>query len=140
MKVVVTRGIFPEVVEALSRRFDVIHNAEDRPWPPEELAARLAAGDAAIDWPDGETALALRSRVTTAWSALIADPRPTVVVSHAGPLRLVLALVRGRPPDEVALPTPATAIRLSFRAAATTAAVATRGPAAEEPPRATLRR
>jgi lactate dehydrogenase-like 2-hydroxyacid dehydrogenase len=41
-KVLVTRGIFPEVVEALSQRFDVEHNAEDRPWPPEELAARLA--------------------------------------------------------------------------------------------------
>jgi lactate dehydrogenase-like 2-hydroxyacid dehydrogenase len=40
-KVLVTRGIFPEVVEALSRRFDVEHNAEDRPWPPEELARRL---------------------------------------------------------------------------------------------------
>jgi lactate dehydrogenase-like 2-hydroxyacid dehydrogenase len=40
-KVLVTRGIFPEVVEALSRRFDVEHNAEDRPWAPEELARRL---------------------------------------------------------------------------------------------------
>jgi lactate dehydrogenase-like 2-hydroxyacid dehydrogenase len=40
-KVLVTRGIFPEVVEALSQRFDVEHNAEDRPWPPEELARRL---------------------------------------------------------------------------------------------------
>ena len=40
-KILITRGIFPEVVEALSRRFDVEHNAEDRPWPPEELARRL---------------------------------------------------------------------------------------------------
>jgi gluconate 2-dehydrogenase len=40
-RVLVTRGIFPEVVEALSKRFDVEHNAEDRPWPPEELARRL---------------------------------------------------------------------------------------------------
>jgi gluconate 2-dehydrogenase len=39
--VLVTRGIFPEVVEALSQRFDVEHNAADRPWPPEELARRL---------------------------------------------------------------------------------------------------
>jgi lactate dehydrogenase-like 2-hydroxyacid dehydrogenase len=40
-RVLITRGIFPEVVEALSQRFDVEHNAEDRPWPPEELARRL---------------------------------------------------------------------------------------------------
>jgi len=40
-KVLITRGIFPEVVEALSKRFDVEHNADDRPWPPEELARRL---------------------------------------------------------------------------------------------------
>jgi lactate dehydrogenase-like 2-hydroxyacid dehydrogenase len=46
MKVVVTRGIFPEVVESLRRRFQVEHNEVDRPWPPEELAQRLqgAAG------------------------------------------------------------------------------------------------
>jgi lactate dehydrogenase-like 2-hydroxyacid dehydrogenase len=40
-KILVTRGVFPEIVEALSQRFDVEHNAEDRPWPPEELARRL---------------------------------------------------------------------------------------------------
>ena len=40
-KVLITRGVFPEIVEALSRRFDVEHNAEDRPWPPDELAKRL---------------------------------------------------------------------------------------------------
>jgi lactate dehydrogenase-like 2-hydroxyacid dehydrogenase len=40
-KVLITRAVFPEVVEALAQRFDVEHNAEDRPWPPEELARRL---------------------------------------------------------------------------------------------------
>ncbi len=40
-RVLITRGIFPEVVETLSRRFDVEHNAEDRPWPPDELDRRL---------------------------------------------------------------------------------------------------
>ena len=40
-KILITRGVFPEIVEALSRRFEVEHNAEDRPWPPEELARRL---------------------------------------------------------------------------------------------------
>ncbi len=47
-KVLITRGIFPEVVEALSRRFDVEHNAEDRPWTPAELARRLAGKSAAM--------------------------------------------------------------------------------------------
>ena len=48
MKVVVTRGIFPEVVESLARRFDVEHNAEDRPWSPEELARRLRGASGAM--------------------------------------------------------------------------------------------
>ena len=38
--------MFPEVVESLSRRFEVEHNAEDRPWPLEELARRAEAADA----------------------------------------------------------------------------------------------
>jgi glyoxylate/hydroxypyruvate/2-ketogluconate reductase len=40
-KILITRAVFPEVAAALSQRFDVVHNAEDRPWPPEELARRL---------------------------------------------------------------------------------------------------
>ncbi len=40
-KVLITRGVFPEIVESLSQRFEVEQNAEDRPWPPEELARRL---------------------------------------------------------------------------------------------------
>jgi lactate dehydrogenase-like 2-hydroxyacid dehydrogenase len=37
----VTRRVFDEVVAALSQRFEVEHNAQDRPWPPDELARRL---------------------------------------------------------------------------------------------------
>jgi gluconate 2-dehydrogenase len=40
-KVLITRGVFPEVVASLRERFDVEHNEDDRPWPPEELAKRL---------------------------------------------------------------------------------------------------
>ncbi len=47
-KVLVTRGVFPEIVDSLARSFDVEHNAEDRPWPPEELARRLAGKHAAM--------------------------------------------------------------------------------------------
>ena len=46
--ILIARGVFPEVVEALSRRFEVEHNAEDRPWPPEELARRLAGKSGAM--------------------------------------------------------------------------------------------
>jgi len=40
-KILVTRAVFPEIVAALSQRYTVEHNPEDRPWPPEELARRL---------------------------------------------------------------------------------------------------
>jgi lactate dehydrogenase-like 2-hydroxyacid dehydrogenase len=48
MKVVITRGIFPEVVEKLRGRFEVVHNDEDRPWPPEELAQKLQGASGAM--------------------------------------------------------------------------------------------
>jgi glyoxylate/hydroxypyruvate/2-ketogluconate reductase len=41
-RILVTRRIFPEVVEALRARFDVATNDDDTPWPPDELARRLA--------------------------------------------------------------------------------------------------
>ena len=47
-KVLITRGVFPEIVESLSQRFDVEHNAEDRPWEPDELAKRLQGKSAAM--------------------------------------------------------------------------------------------
>ena len=47
-KILITRAVLPEVVAALSRRFDVEHNAEDRPWPPEELARRLQGRSGAM--------------------------------------------------------------------------------------------
>jgi lactate dehydrogenase-like 2-hydroxyacid dehydrogenase len=48
VKVVITRGIFPEVVEKLRGRFEVVHNDEDRPWPPEQLAAKLQGASGAM--------------------------------------------------------------------------------------------
>ena len=42
LRVLVTRQIFPQVVAALRDRYDVEHNDDDRLWPPEELAKRLA--------------------------------------------------------------------------------------------------
>ena len=40
-KVLITRGVFPEIVGELARRFEVEHNTDDRPWPAGELALRL---------------------------------------------------------------------------------------------------
>lgn len=40
-KVLVTRRVFPEVVEALAQRFDVATNPDDRPWSSAEIAERL---------------------------------------------------------------------------------------------------
>ena len=41
-KILITRQVFPEIVEGLRARFDVEHNDDDRPWPADELARRLA--------------------------------------------------------------------------------------------------
>ena len=41
------------------------------------VAARLAAGEADIDWPGGETASALLARVTAAWEAILDTGQPT---------------------------------------------------------------
>lgn len=77
-----------------------------------DLAARLAAGDAGIDWPEGEAASALQDRVAEAWAAILAAERPTVVVSHAGPIRIAVALATRRAPVEVPLSAPAEAVTL----------------------------
>jgi glyoxylate/hydroxypyruvate/2-ketogluconate reductase len=47
-KILITRAVFPEIVAALSQRFNVEHNEDDRPWPPEELAKRLAGKSGAM--------------------------------------------------------------------------------------------
>ena len=43
-RVLVTRQVFPEIVEALRSRFDVEHNDDDRPWP-HGGAGRAASAD-----------------------------------------------------------------------------------------------
>lgn len=77
------------------------------------LAGRLAAGETAIDWPGGERAEAFAKRIEAAWRDLAASARPTVLVSHAGPLRLALAMARGLPATDVELFEPASFVRLS---------------------------
>jgi broad specificity phosphatase PhoE len=55
------------------------------------LAAALAAGASEVDWPDGETAEAVRRRVGAAWQRLAERDRPVVAVCHGGVIRAVLA-------------------------------------------------
>ena len=47
-KVVIVRGVFPEIVQSLSQKFEVVHNADDRPWPKEELVERLQGAPGAM--------------------------------------------------------------------------------------------
>jgi broad specificity phosphatase PhoE len=81
-----------------------------------DLAAALAGGDLAIDWPDGETHLSLALRVAAAWGALLERGRSAVVVTHAGPLlhAHAIAMGRGISPDD--LVAPAAFVRVSVGA------------------------
>lgn len=73
-------------------------------WPA--LGARLEAGETSIDWPEGEQAAGLRARVEAALRGI--SPRPcAIVVSHAGPIRLALAIARGISPERILLLAPA---------------------------------
>jgi broad specificity phosphatase PhoE len=79
------------------------------------IADALARGELAIDWPGGETHASLAARVAEAWRDLIADGRPAVVVTHAGPLMHAVALAKGRGIRADDLVGPAAAVRLSLR-------------------------
>ncbi len=83
----------------------------------------LTADDIARRWPDayarfledpwihgppgGESAARLQVRVLAAWRELMAQPRPTLLISHGGPLRMILCHVLGLPRRELLrLPVP----------------------------------
>lgn len=48
LKVLVTRKVFPESIEQLSKRFEVVSNAEDTPWSPDQIAEKLSGCSAAM--------------------------------------------------------------------------------------------
>ena len=81
-----------------------------------DIAAALARGETAIDWPGGESAATLSARIEGAWTDLIARAWPAVVVSHAGSIRHAVALARSLPTAAVPLLEPATFIRLEIAA------------------------
>jgi probable phosphoglycerate mutase len=77
-----------------------------------DLARRVGAGDAEIDWPEGERAGELAERVTAAWREVVEAGVAAVVVSHAGPLRIAIGLATGHAPGAVELPGAGAVIRL----------------------------
>lgn len=62
----------------------------ERRWP--RLASVLLRDDAAVDWPGGERWSDFEARIVAAWRDLSAEPHDAIVVTHGGPLRLVLGL------------------------------------------------
>jgi broad specificity phosphatase PhoE len=66
-----------------------------RHWP--DLARRLGAGEAHLDWPDGERARDFLARVRAAWRKIqaVVRARDVIVVSHGGPLRVLSGLACG---------------------------------------------
>jgi broad specificity phosphatase PhoE len=78
------------------------------------LARQLAAAETEIDWPAGETAAAFHARIAAAWAAVVVAGRPTIVVSHAGAIRLAIGLATGRPASEIEFPAPAEPIHLEI--------------------------
>lgn len=83
----------------------------ERRWP--RLASVLLRDDAAVDWPGGERWSDFEARVAAAWRDLTAEPRGSIVVTHGGPLRLLLRLALPQWPAR--LPTllgPAHVVRL----------------------------
>jgi ribonuclease H / adenosylcobalamin/alpha-ribazole phosphatase len=62
-----------------------------RRWPA--IAERLLAADVDIDWPDGESATAFRTRLSGVAETLASTSGDLVVVSHAGPIAALAALL-----------------------------------------------
>jgi alpha-ribazole phosphatase len=81
---------------------------EGQPWDaiPRASLDVWAANPAVFAPPGGETGAALVARVAAFHDMLRATGDTAIVVSHAGPLKLLAALLRGRPIDLFA-PSPA---------------------------------
>ena len=107
------RGPAPAAARAEGHTFDELTAIAP------DVAAALGAGALEIDWPGGETNASLAARVAAAWSDLLADGRPAVVVTHAGPLMHACALAEGRAVAHEDLIAPATARRIEIAAGST---------------------
>jgi alpha-ribazole phosphatase len=74
---------------------------EGRPWDdiPHADLDRWAADLSGFAAPGGETGAALVARVTAFWHTLTDQPGAHVVVTHGGPLKVLMALAEDRPVD-----------------------------------------
>jgi broad specificity phosphatase PhoE len=70
-----------------------------RRWP--RLASELLHDDPHVDWPRGERWSDFAARVGAAWRDHSAGPHDAIVVTHGGPLRLILKLALVRSPTSV---------------------------------------
>jgi ribonuclease H / adenosylcobalamin/alpha-ribazole phosphatase len=80
-----------------------------------ELAQVILDGTTAIDWPGGETAAALTTRVASALRELADAGQPVVVVTHGGPILYALRQAGNGVADRSDVPDPATEVRLAIR-------------------------
>ncbi|MHB8741564.1 MAG: alpha-ribazole phosphatase family protein [Sulfuricaulis sp.] len=51
--------------------------------------------------PQGESLLSLKTRVLAAWNEIVDRQRPVLVVTHGGPIRVILCHVLGKPSDQL---------------------------------------
>ena len=74
---------------------------EGRAWndAPRALLDAWAANPLAFAAPGGETGQALIDRVAAVWHEIRTAAEHCIVVTHGGPLRILLALARGGVPD-----------------------------------------
>lgn len=81
---------------------------EGMPWDqvPRDALDSWAADPVGFSAPGGESGAALVARATSFYESMTAVPGDHVVVSHGGPLRVLLALAGGRPVDLLAAPPP----------------------------------
>jgi alpha-ribazole phosphatase len=87
---------------------------EGSPWDSVPRAAldAWAADPLGFAPPDGESGAALLARVGDARRALLSAGEDCAVVSHGGPLKLLSALLRGEPPDLLAVAPPLGSVRV----------------------------
>jgi ribonuclease H / adenosylcobalamin/alpha-ribazole phosphatase len=81
-----------------------------------DLAQAVAARDAWIDWPGGESAADVRSRAQAVWRDISARRDGVVLVTHGGFIRALLARALAGPPAQVDLELgPASVVELARR-------------------------
>jgi len=95
---IATTGRSVEIMDEL-REID-FGRAEGRTWSELErdlpaLAAAIASGDAAIDWPDGESAAGVRRRAVAVRERVEGAADPLVLVTHGGLIGAMIQLLGG---------------------------------------------